>query len=61
MMILLLCRTINKIMPTDNKLSLSSNNETMTLKNRIITSIAIAAVSLIAKRLLTKKEAKKKA
>jgi hypothetical protein len=49
------------IMPTDNKLSLSSNNETMTLKNRIITSIAIAAVSLIVKRLLTKKEAKKKA
>jgi hypothetical protein len=59
-MIPLQCRTINKIMPTDNKLSLSSNNETMTLKNRIITSIAIAAVSLIVKRLLTKKEEKKK-
>jgi hypothetical protein len=32
----------------------------MTLKNRIITSIAIAAASLIVKRLIKQKEEKKK-
>jgi len=53
-------KTNNKIIPTDNKLSLSFNNEIMTLKNRIITSIAIAAASLIVKRLIKQKEEKKK-
>ena len=51
---------ITKIIPTDNKLSLSFNNETMTLKNRIITSIAIATASLIVRRLIKQKEEKKK-